>query len=276
MASSATSIESETHFGAAVPWILRVGLAACFIGHGCLGLLLFKGAVGAWPAYFAVVGISHDLALKLMPWVGGVDVVMGLVVLFHPFRALIIYMTAWCVWTALLRPLAGESVWELMERAGNYGVPLALVFLLGGGGLWGRAVFREELPESRRNLGSWVLRLTTVLLLLGHGALLALVHKPAFIAQYNFIGLPGAVVEPWAGAFEWLLALAVLLKPDRWLLVTVLVWKLATAALSPIAGSPISIWVFIEHGGSYAAPLALLFLFPRRSLSPVNSVATAA
>jgi hypothetical protein len=64
------------------------------------------------------------------------------------------------------------------------------------------------------------------------------------------------------------LALAVLFRPDRRLLVGVLVWKLATEALCPMAGSPF--WVFVEHGGSYVAPLALAVLsskFERRDVS---------
>jgi hypothetical protein len=67
------------------------------------------------------------------------------------------------------------------------------------------------------------------------------------------------------GGFECLLALAVLLKPDHRLLLGVVVWKLATEALCPLTGSPC--WVFVEHGGSYAAPLALSFLLWKHQLS---------
>jgi hypothetical protein len=104
----------------------------------------------------------------------------------------------------------------------------------------------------------WVLRITTALLLLGHGALGWPVHKALLGNQYNAIGLPGASIEPWIGVFEIALAFAVLIRPSEWLLWFVLAWKLATELLSPISGAPI--WVFIEHGGSYAAPLALIYL----------------
>ena len=107
-----------------------------------------------------------------------------------------------------------------------------------------------------------MLRLTTAGLVLGHGALGLLVHKALFGSQYAAIGLPGAWGEPGIGAFECALALAVLLRPGFGLLLFVVAWKLATEALSPIAGSPV--WVFIEHGGSYAAPLALAILVRTR------------
>jgi hypothetical protein len=117
---------------------------------------------------------------------------------------------------------------------------------------------------------AWTLRLTNVLLLVGHGALNLLVRKPAFATQYGMLGLHGSSVEPWVGAFECGLALAVLIQPGFGLLLFVLVWKLATEALSPMAGSPL--WVFVEHGGSYAAPLALALLVRRgEEFAPISS-----
>jgi len=236
--------------------ILRVGLAACFIGHGALGLL----GAASWTFYFAVVGIGRETALGLMPLIGAFDVALGLSVLIRPIRALVLYMAAWCLWTALLRPLAGESIWEAVERAGNYGVPLALFLLMQGGNAktWLGSRSRGPLGESHYRRIGWALRVTTVLLLLGHGALGLIVRKPMFSAQYALLGLHGATVEPLVGGFECLLALAVLVKPGRQLLIGAVVWKLATEALCPLAGS--SFWVFVEHGGSYAAPLGLAFL----------------
>jgi hypothetical protein len=250
-------------------WIVRVGVAMCFLGHGCLGLFLCRPAVAAWPAYFAVVGVSHETALVLMPWVGAFDVLLALSVFIYPNRALLLWMTAWCIWTALLRPLAGESFWEAVERAGNYGAPLALFLMADRRGRWWQAAtFCGKLSDSRRQMLGWVLRVTTVLLLLGHGMLNWIIRKPMFVAQYNLIGLPGAEAETVVGIFQCALALAVVLKPGPRLLIGVLVWKLASEALNPIAGSPF--WVFVEHGGSYAAPLALGVLLARRKPSPAS------
>jgi len=238
-------------------WILRVGVAACFIGHGMLGV----NQTAAWTSYFAVVGISQQPAMTLMPWVGAFDVAMGLSVLFHPLRGVVFYMAVWALWTALLRPLAGEPFWEAVERAGNYGSPFAL-FLSStracgiATGFGGQC--RETIEAWRHPSVAWTLRLTTAFELFGHGALGCALHKAVVAAQYTLIGLPGATAEPMIGAFECLLALAVLLRPGRTLLLGVVGWKLATEALYPVSGS--SLWVFVEHGGSYAAPLALAFI----------------
>jgi hypothetical protein len=237
-------------------WILRTGVFMEFIGHGVLGL----GHPPSWAAYFGVVAIGHGTAWALMPPVGIFDIILGFAVLLYPVRAVVLYMALWGLWTALLRPLSGESVWEAIERAGNYGVPFCLFLLSAGGGWWNWLGFSQDEPLDglRLKAMSWGLRLTTVLLLLGHGLLGLYVHKPLYGVQYASIGLGWSGLEPAIGAVECVLALAVLVRPCPKLLVGILVWKLASEALNPVAGS--SIWVFIEHGGSYAAPLALALL----------------
>ena len=71
------------------------------------------------------VGLAFDAL------VGAVDVTVGMMVLFAPRRFALGYMGGWALWTALLRPLSGEPFFETLERAGNYGVPLALLLMSG-------------------------------------------------------------------------------------------------------------------------------------------------
>jgi hypothetical protein len=236
-----------------VSWILRIGASMEFIGHGALGIQ----GIAAWTSYFAVVGIHRETALSLMPLVGMWDVALGIAILVYPVRGVVLFMAAWGLWTAILRPLAGESVWEAVERAGNFGALYALFLLArkGGADSWMRFEFVGDLGGLLRRQVGWVLRLTTALLLLGHGALGLLVRKPLLALQYAQAGVHASWVVPLVGGIECALALAVLFQPGYGLLLFVVGWKLATEALSPLAGSPI--WVFIEHGGSYAAPLAL-------------------
>jgi hypothetical protein len=233
--------------------ILGIGGVLEFLGHGALGI----GRVAAWTSYFAVVGIGASKASALMPLVGFFDVALAAALLVLPSRACILYMTAWGLWTALLRPLAGETPWEAVERAGNYGALAAFFLLTSGGQGWFRLGLRETLTPERRRAVAWILRLTTVLLLAGHGAL-GLLGKPLLASHYASVGIHSEGFETAVGAFECLLAAAVLVRPARGLLLSVVLWKLLTEFLSPVAGLPL--WVFVEHAGSYAAPLALALL----------------
>lgn len=247
-------MRSRDAVGPAGYWVLRIGAAACFIGHGAFGFI----TKAAWLPYFAVVGIPESWAWRLMPLVGAVDVLAGMAVLFAPRGVPLVYMVVWAAWTALLRPLAGESVFETLERAGNYGVPLALLLMTGV--TFTRAGLLKPLAPALApapaHTPALVLKWTTVLLLLGHGAL-GVMGKPGLTGHYAAVGLPGSttVIVGW---FEIALASAVMLRPGAGLLVFVATWKLASESLFITAGAPI--WEFVERAGSYAAPLALAAL----------------
>ena len=243
-------------------WVLRVGAALCFIGHGAFGFITKE----AWLPYFGVVGIPERWAWALMPSVGAIDVLAGMAVLFAPRALPLAYMVVWAFWTALLRPLSGESVFETLERAGNYGVPLAFLVLtaipsstrslLSPHSL----VARLDAPspdESRLARVRRVLTWTTALLLVGHGALGAFYAKSLLVEHYAAIGLP-ASAAPMIGWFEIALAGIVLWRPVTGLLLFVAAWKVVTESLFFVAGAPV--WEFVERAGSYAAPLALAML----------------
>ncbi|MEO7964558.1 MAG: hypothetical protein ABIT38_11710 [Gemmatimonadaceae bacterium] len=104
--SFAASPFDSVSASSAAYWVLRVGAAVCFIGHGAFGFI----TKAAWIPYFGVVGIPERWAWLIMPWVGAVDVLAGMSVLFAPRALPLIYMMVWASWTALLRPLAGESI----------------------------------------------------------------------------------------------------------------------------------------------------------------------
>ncbi len=253
-----TSLAAKVAPSSVLECIFRVGVAGCFIGHGAFGLL----GKQAWLPYFAVVGIPEHWAVSLMPWVGAVDILAGVLTLFVPLPAVLVYMFGWAAWTALLRPLAGESLFETVERAGNFGLPLA--FLVATGFQASKAGVRDWVTRVRVDLGDAnrrarvvrVLQATTALLLIGHGALAAL-GKP-LLQQH--IQLVTAQVEllPLIGAFEIALGTAIWLSAHPGLLVTALLWKVGTEALFLLGGAPV--WEFVERAGSYAAPLGVLIL----------------
>lgn len=108
-------------------WVLRIAVAGEFIGHGVFALQQKQG----WIKYFEAVGFSGDQALALMPWIGAMDITLAILTLVRPVRIALLWMTFWGFWTALLRPIAGEPVWDFVERWANWGAPLALLFLRG-------------------------------------------------------------------------------------------------------------------------------------------------
>jgi len=107
-------------------WILRIACAAEFVGHGAFGVI----TKAAWLPYFAVGGIPADIAYLIMPLVGAVDIAMGVLTAMRPIRPALMYMAMWGLMTALLRPVAGEGIWEFVERIPNFSVPFAMLVLM--------------------------------------------------------------------------------------------------------------------------------------------------
>lgn len=239
-------------------WVLRFGAALCFIGHGAFGFI----TKAAWLPYFGVVGIPEPWAWTLMPWIGALDVTAGMAVLFAPRGLPLAYMTVWAAWTALLRPLSGESPFETLERAGNYGVPLAMLVMAGMPRTLRDLMRPLEAPVERPvavEQATMILKWTTVVLLLGHG-FLGVLAKPMLTAHYESIGLP-AISTVAVGWLEVALATAVAVRPVTSVLLVVAAWKLASESLFLAAGAPV--WEVVERAGSYAAPLALALLLRR-------------
>lgn len=273
-AAAATPIPAAPNHLRLIHWIFRVAFLMEFVGHGAFGIV----GKAAWVPYFGVVGISEPLAWRLMPIIGAIDITLGAVTFLRPMRGLILYGAVWGLWTALLRPLSGESIWEAFERAGNYGVPLA--FLLWSGwprrpSEWFARIRSDEGPlsaEKRARIFT-VVRVSLALLLIGHGGFGAMVNKAVLAKHYGAVGLHalpfGSMpLVPAIGWFEIALGFAVLAWPFAGLLVFIALWKIGCELLYPISGAPF--WEFVERGGSYAAPLLLLALasLKHRAKSP--------
>lgn len=259
MTTSAPTITRVRVAFGAVPtayWLLRIGAALCFIGHGAFGFI----TKAAWVPYFGVIGIPEPSAWRLMPLIGAVDILAGMAVLFAPRALPLAYMAVWAAWTALLRPLAGEPVWETLERAGNYGVPLALLVLTGVPRSWREVWIVRDRPITSTQVlerVAVILEWTTAALLAGHGAIAALTPSPVLGRHLEVIGLPMSA-SPLLGWFEIALAVAIVVRPAVGLLLLVGAWKLATESLWIADASPV--WEFVERAGSYVAPLALAVL----------------
>lgn len=108
-----------------IEWLLRVGVAGEFIGHG---LLAIEGKKD-WVSWISqIMHVNAPTATTLLLLIGIADVIMALVVLIKPIRPLLLWMAFWGFWTALVRPLVGVGWLDFIERSANWAAPLALYY----------------------------------------------------------------------------------------------------------------------------------------------------
>jgi|SRR3989344_2449876 len=123
-----------------IEWILRIAVAGEFLGHGVLAV--YKKA--DWIKWTEqLTGFDTATATTFIVMVGLIDILLACIVLVRPIKPLLLWMTFWGFWTALVRPLvasptafSGLSSMDFIERFANWGAPLALFFLLGGSSNW--------------------------------------------------------------------------------------------------------------------------------------------
>ncbi len=247
-------------------YTLRFAIAMCFIGHGAFGIITKP----IWANYFAIFGIGKVMAYSLMPFLGSFDILCGIIMLIYPIRAIPFWLLIWGIITALLRPLSGEPFAEFIERAGNFGAPLALLLLSGGIPLKFKELFTRINPDSQPNAKALTqlitcLKVIVFLLLVGHGWL-NLIAKKSLIGQYTMLGFSNPVgTAQFVGALEIAAGIAVLVKPFRPVLLIFLGWKIISELFYP----HYEIFEWVERGGSYGCILALwLSLGLRSETSP--------
>ena len=78
-----------------------------------------------------MTGAGADSAATLLLLVGAMDILVAVIVLVKPIRIALLWAAFWGFWTALVRPLVGEPVWDFIERWANWAAPLALLFMVG-------------------------------------------------------------------------------------------------------------------------------------------------
>lgn len=111
-----------------IQWILRIAIFGEFVGHGVLALQGKK----AWIDWMQqLTGMEIGLATQLLFLIGLLDLSVAIFVLVKPVRPILLWATFWGFWTALLRPIVGEPIWDFVERWPNWGAPLALLLIIG-------------------------------------------------------------------------------------------------------------------------------------------------
>jgi len=249
-------------------YTLRLAVAMCFIGHGAFGII----TKAIWCNYFAVFGIGHDTAYRLMPLLGSFDILMGIGMLVYPIRAIPLWLIIWGSLTALLRPLSGEPFAEFIERAGNFGAPLALLILSGGPGKNIRNLLTPLQADTNFDNKTYdrfliCLKIIVFLLLAGN-SWLNIIEKKGLLNQYTALGFSNAGNTALTiGICEIFAAFLVLIRPWRPMILAFFIWKMSSELFYP----HYELFEWIERGGSYGVLLALWFaLDPRASFQFKN------
>ncbi|MEM0896808.1 MAG: hypothetical protein AAGJ79_07960 [Verrucomicrobiota bacterium] len=273
-------------------WTMRVTAALCFIGHGTWGVITKSG----WLPFFGSQGIPMDIAWTLQPVIGVFDIAMAFLLLWHPRRAILVWMTGWALWTAILRPLAGNlkkvqdvatgewsveldtasmnvakmQTWEFWERAGNW-MPPFVMLIMGGTFImkwkdWFAPYVEPALSEAKVDVVFFLLRIALASLLIGHAGFGFAAEKQMLIDHWQSIGINADVnFIRMVGYFELGLGVAVFCAPIVPLLWFALVWKLFTEFLyvpaDTVTGKGfLNIFEWIERWGDYGVPLAMLYI----------------
>lgn len=113
-----------------IEWVLRLAVAGEFAGHGMIALQNLNPKWSVWIQKF-LPSLSSEAAVTLLFWVGVMDLLVAFIVLVKPVRIVLLWAVFWGFWTALMRPLVGEMVWDFVERWANWGAPLALLLMRG-------------------------------------------------------------------------------------------------------------------------------------------------
>lgn len=109
-----------------IQWVLRIAVAGEFLGHGAFALQGKPAWIG-WVSQ--LTGASSQLASQFLWLIGLMDLTVALIVLIKPINWVLLWAAFWGFWTALVRPIVGEPVWDFIERWANWGAPLALYLL---------------------------------------------------------------------------------------------------------------------------------------------------
>lgn len=255
-------------------WILRWSVGLCYIGHG------FWGAVSKpeWVGLITPMGFSEHAAWLLLPFIGWADILLGVLLIMKPRSLLLWKAFLWAAFTPFLRPLAGLSWFEVPERAGNFGIPLAFIVLATGMGamphVWkGFELSREperKLSDATIRKVRLILQISIGILFLGHGGLVAVAQKDLFVKHFAWLGLhatPDFLVA--FGSFEMIVGAWIAFRPSIPLLWFALFWKIATEILHPLAGRPVDFFETVERWGDYGGCVALLLvLYYMRNREP--------
>ncbi len=117
------------------------------------------------------------------------------------------------------------------------------------------------------HLVRWLLRIGVFGVYFGHG-ILAIQGKESWLVYLEFVGINkelAVILLPIIGSIDVIIAVSVIIKPLKPVLLYATVWAFGTALMRPLTGEPI--WDFVERAGNWVTPLALLLLINMKTAS---------
>ncbi len=113
--------------GKNVYFLLRLAVFGEFFGHGVFAIQGKK----QWVDWLVMLlGLSPATATNVLLIIGVLDVTVALWILFKPVTPVLLWAAFWGFFTALVRPIAGEPIWDFVERWANWGAPIALLYFV--------------------------------------------------------------------------------------------------------------------------------------------------
>ncbi len=106
----------------------------------------------------------------------------------------------------------------------------------------------------------WLFRIGVFMCFLGHG-LIALGGNIAWLPYLEIVGFKGEFainVMFIIGILDVIVALFILLKPIKIIVLWASFWTLLTALMRPISGE--SFWAFVERGPNWVLPIVLFLI----------------
>lgn len=106
----------------------------------------------------------------------------------------------------------------------------------------------------------YVLRIAVFLTFIGHGSV-ALQGNPVWLGYLLTVGFSIEHAQTLLfliGLLDVLVAITILIKPFKYVVLWAVLWAFTTALIRPVSGE--MIWAFVERGANWGAPLALYLL----------------
>ncbi|WP_034040765.1 hypothetical protein [Wocania ichthyoenteri] len=111
-----------------------------------------------------------------------------------------------------------------------------------------------------------LLRTSVFLTFFGHG-IVAIKGNEHWLVYLETVGFSREISDElifYIGALDIIIALIILLRPNRYLVLWTVIWAFSAALIRPISGEPI--WAFIERGSNWLAPLVLYLLILNKNI----------